>query len=289
MNTLTRQQNMETLELQRQTELVKEIHAQFDTAEDRLLAEAQSIINTGDKVNRQKALRLAAIGFSRAKPVRDAEGLTVKVGEAQQIRDDIQWCRDNYPLYRYISELELQNVCKKYGLQYSNSFKYLGDIPEKNLCEIEAFKPKKEQANYPSADRTVQWLSGNRRSRQNGHDRSMELYRQHLQEHVQYTRSLQPVYASVTPTGWAVDMNALSQEYANSGAMYFYSQAQASTFMIAAPPQDFEVNTMIGDHMQGAKLVHDPIVLYPVRRGFLIISKWGLEASDEAVINEQHN
>lgn len=280
---------METLTLQRQNELVKEIHLQFDTAEDRLLAEAKQIISTGDNVDRQKALRLAAIGFSKAKPVRDAEGLTVRVGEAQQTTDDIQWCRENYPLYKYISEEELQKVCQKYGLQYSHSFKYTGDIPEKNLAEIEAFKPKKEQANYPSADRTVEWLSGNRRSRRSGHDASMELYRQQLQAQMQYTSSVQPVYASVTPTGWAVDMNALSQEYANSGAMYFHSQAQTSTFMIAAPPQDFEVNTMIGDHMQGAKLVHDPIVLYPVRRGFLIISKWGLEASDEAVINEQHN
>lgn len=48
-------------------------------------------------------------------------------------------------------------------------------------------------------------------------------------------------------------------------------------------------------NMQGQKIFgneivpEDPIVLHPVKDGFLIVTAWGNEASDELVVNEQMN
>jgi hypothetical protein len=39
----------------------------------------------------------------------------------------------------------------------------------------------------------------------------------------------------------------------------------------------------------GYKLEYDPIVLQPVKGGYLVVTKWGLEASDEIVTNPTSN
>lgn len=39
----------------------------------------------------------------------------------------------------------------------------------------------------------------------------------------------------------------------------------------------------------GFKLEYDPIVLQPVDKGYLVISKWGIEGEDEIVVNQKMN
>lgn len=58
---------------------------------------------------------------------------------------------------------------------------------------------------------------------------------------------------------------------------------------ICAPAKDFYTQGM---KVEGHKLVQDikdPIVLQPVTGGYLIVSKWGLEAEDPALLNEKQN
>ena len=60
-------------------------------------------------------------------------------------------------------------------------------------------------------------------------------------------------------------------------------------FSICAPIKDFDTERLrIKD---GYKLceIPDPIVLQPVKGGYLVVSKWGLEASDGIVVNQQMN
>ena len=64
-------------------------------------------------------------------------------------------------------------------------------------------------------------------------------------------------------------------------------------FYISCPPSEAIIKNGYSVREDGFLLkdieVKDPIVLKPVNGGFLIISKWGLEASDEIVINEKMN
>lgn len=56
---------------------------------------------------------------------------------------------------------------------------------------------------------------------------------------------------------------------------------------ICAPIKDFDTKHL---KLEGTNLVpKDPIVLKPVNNGFLILSKWGLEANDQDLINETDN
>lgn len=55
---------------------------------------------------------------------------------------------------------------------------------------------------------------------------------------------------------------------------------------IMAPPSKFKQ----GLRLQGFELIKDdPIVLQPVKGGYLIVTAWGLEAADENVVNEINN
>jgi hypothetical protein len=44
-----------------------------------------------------------------------------------------------YPQYKFIPEKEAKAICKKYGLVMGDSSLYKGDIPLKNLKEMETF------------------------------------------------------------------------------------------------------------------------------------------------------
>jgi hypothetical protein len=67
---------------------------------------------------------------------------------------------------------------------------------------------------------------------------------------------------------------------------YRYAVEQ-SHFEICAPEKDLYTEGAI---KKGHRLVYpDPVVLQPVRGGYLIVTAWGEEASDESVVNEKFN
>ncbi|ULT44109.1 hypothetical protein KRR40_12535 [Niabella defluvii] len=55
-----------------------------------------------------------------------------------------------YPNYKFITREEVNRLCEKYGLIFGRADKYTGDIPEKNLLEIEAFYVNNEDVAKPN-------------------------------------------------------------------------------------------------------------------------------------------
>lgn len=249
-------------ETQTMREVIQEIHTQFDTAADRLVNEAQSIINRdkAEVINKRSiAYRMEKLGFIQAKPVKEQTEKMRKYQEAVDLVKHIDYCRVAYPLYKFITDDEVKRICDKYGLALGDAFKYIGDIPLKNLEEIEGFRLRKE-------DSPVRYMEVGYFSRNSGRiSREMRMVDEYMAtgmmimgvDPIQPIRSQQPD-ADVKPS-----------------------------FKIVAPIQDFKVN--FDDRMEGHKLIHDPVVLCPIRGGNLVITKWGLEASDPILLNEQHN
>jgi len=118
-------------------ELVEKIHNEFDTAADRLLDEAKSIIANSDI---EKGERLKAIGFNNSVPVKNSEVALQK----KQLAEKIEYYQVFYPNNKFITEEEVERICKKYGLLFGETINYIGNIPEKNLKEIEAFVLREE-------------------------------------------------------------------------------------------------------------------------------------------------
>ncbi|MEK6884359.1 MAG: hypothetical protein AABY22_32305, partial [Nanoarchaeota archaeon] len=129
-------------------QIVEEIHAEFDSVEDRLLQQALLILNelkiTPEMEVETKAKRLSILGFTNTPSVKQAdEIIREKEKVSQQIvktKSDaelIQHYKFNYPTLRFLTEDELDKICKKYGLIYAPVKNFIKDVPDKNIREIE--------------------------------------------------------------------------------------------------------------------------------------------------------
>lgn len=289
---------MEQLEMQK---TIAEIHGMFDNAQDKIVAEAIAIIKKDTKADLLKAERLERLGFAQAKPVKEQSSLRTEQCGAQLLLTEIEYCRMAYPTYKYITEKEIQYICAKYNLIFGDAYKYSGDIPEKNLAEIEAFKLKKEDATHVTVDFAArsfvdafnQWMLPQAEPQTDFYYKSRR-----RQGHTAFNQQ------AINRQIGSIEQNMhMMDEYINTGIfnpllgtnpvekkeLKKDQEYAKPAFKMVAPMSDFNINTANLDHMEGHKLINDPIVLCPIRSGYLIITKWGLEASDEVLLNEQHN
>jgi hypothetical protein len=66
------------------------------------------------------------------------------------------------------------------------------------------------------------------------------------------------------------------------------AMVKTTPFKICAPIKDMDTSGM---RLINNKLVYipDPVVLFPVELGYIIVTAWGDEASDENVVNADLN
>jgi hypothetical protein len=226
-------------------EVIEKIHNEFDSASERILAEAKAIIANNKKADKGERLKL--LGFDSSLPVKQS----LENIEKEKIAQKIEYFKTYYPYNKFITEVEVKKICEKYGLLFGDARLYIGDIPEKNLLEIENFKLREEDMD--------------RRS-------NLDDYYDHkrIMSGINFfgSQSRQPTYEAKPP-----------QE-----TRYYYSKP---SLKICAPEKDFDTRYM--EVRDGYKLQYDPIVLQPVKEGYLIVSKWGIDGEDEDLINEKMN
>lgn len=131
---------------------VEEIHAEFDSAQDRLLIECDQILNeleipTETKVER-KAADLEALGFINSETVEQLKTFRESV---KDVKDKIVYTETQareiremamkYPFEKFITVDEMDRICDKYGLIHAPVANYIKDVPEKNVLEMKNRKP----------------------------------------------------------------------------------------------------------------------------------------------------
>lgn len=251
---------------------IEAIHNEFDNAGERLLAEAKDILSGA--VLDEKGERLKKLGFIQAKAAAKNTELArrnAEIEENNRKRKDgakwVQYYSTYYPNNKFITEEIVKEICNKYNLYCGPVSWYKGDVPLKNVAEMEGFNLRQEDMHcYTALDQYARFES----------QRSyMNMIGNGLLGAVQSARSR--LYNEVRRTPLSLDeMEKLESEK-------HYSKEE---FKICAPEKDFDISRMT---KKGRFLIPDPIVLQPVKGGFLIVSKWGLEANDELVINEKQN
>lgn len=233
--------------------IVAEIHEAFDSATDRLLKEAKKIL--AEEKNVEKGERLMSLGFNYAKSAQEAQQEKSKTGWFKEVAKNIEYYQSHYPNNKFITEEVVAGICKKYGLLCGFAYWYVGEVPDKNLSEIELFKLRKEDGKpiiqeYP-------------------HEGKVHKY------YYKYNIYNNSSHVDVTD----VDCTDLYEP---------------KLMKICASVSDFSEHYLknIAKVEDGYRLVAnipDPIVLQPVNGGYLIISKWGLEGNDESLTNEKRN
>lgn len=139
------------------SEVIEEIHHTFYTEVDRLLSEAKisNSLHTDKQELINKCNRLKQLGFSSAQEVQEGEKEIERLDQLQKINENkadlieaINYFSTKYPMYKFITENSVKNICQKYNLIYASVGRYTGTIPNENLKHIENFRIQKEDKLY---------------------------------------------------------------------------------------------------------------------------------------------
>jgi hypothetical protein len=243
---------------------VMEIHHEFETAADKLLQEAASIIAEAATKDTTKINRLEALGFKQAGQVTELRPLLQKAELSKEQVELVNYYKRNYPFNKFITEEQVKAICYKYNLVCGDVDRFKGFVPEKNLREIERFELKKNDYSY--------MFSYTKK----------ESYSDEFMNETQ-------AKAFVERRGWTwSDLMRVEKS-----AMDRFSTVMKvkQKLQICAPVKDMDISGL--ELIEGYKLekkhIPDPVVLQPVNGGYIILAAWGDEASDPLVVNEINN
>lgn len=260
-----------------ESQLIEEIHESFFTEVDNLLKSAKitNSLETDKSELINKCERLKKLGFTNSKEVNEAQ---IEIKRLRVLEEDnksksklievINYFSFKYPNYKFITEDSVKKICKKYGLIYGTIDRYIGTVPDKNIKHIEDFKVE-------DADSIMGYWN------RNWNSKFIEVPFYQIQD---AKNRIKEVNDQI--------LNLHSYEYRK----HYIDIANAikASLEIAAPIKDFNTQGMeLKDFNLKAVVNKDPIVLHPVtfnnQKYYLIVTAWGLEGSDELVVNNKMN
>lgn len=279
----------ETAEDKEKTKIiVDQIHKEFNTAGEQLAIEAKSLLATLSEKEIKKAERLERLGFVESVTVKGNRENVHLRNLAQKHIKAIERYSVEYPNYKFITEDQVEAICKKYNLICGDVQAYKGFVPEKNLAEMEAFGSVKTAdwqgrsiyVTNMTYDTYKDWKPVvndflSRRVKVSSPD-EWEVGRL-LAEH-------KKIYFPKLKTKW---------DHISPNELEYVECATSHDLLICAPKKDMNVKgkTKVGFQWLEKKRVTfpDPVVLKPIKGGYLILTAWGDEASDELVVNHKLN
>ena len=261
--------------------IVERIHEEFDTATKQLinisiLTKQKSetlIIPKLDKLVKD-GIFLNDIGFVNVNIAKDAskyKSISKKTVEDKQnllkqskeIDETITEYKKLFPFHKFISYSQVLKILEKYNLYLGHSSIYKGVIPEKNIHEIKLFP----------IDRLPNFLIPN-------------------------INIKEPLCVAESTTN---NFNIVDRR--SKPAINFYICAPETNFILNnilkighELVKDGEFNQKSFKELRKIKKLapKDPIVLVPVKTtldmlGFMIVTKWGLEANDTSLVVPELN
>lgn len=245
---------------------VKMIHDEFDSAVDQLI---NKIINYNESSieNRRK---LKSMGFSASKPVSESEVLLREIDHQKSASENAHYHKANYPFNKFITHSLVADICKKYGLLFGEASRYIGDIPEKNIKEITDFKLRE--------DDILKYECGWHEQYNYTDPRTGNTY-----------MMFKPIGEKTNTSVWGYCCYPGGYDFTSASLSTTSVPAGGQEMRICAPQKSFNMNRFEVSADGFTLSAKDPIVLQPVKGGYLIVSKWGDEASDEALLNEVDN
>lgn len=254
--------------------IVDEIHNEFFTAGDNILDEAKSLLSQLETQDIAKGKRLAALGFGNTREAVAAIETENKLATTKEIAELVIYYKVNYPNNKFITEEQVKAICEKYGLVCGETSAYKGFVPESKLAIIEKFKLKDKEIPfmvvYDRYDAIIGYAS-----------------KEDIGEPLSNSDKVFITSTRGEKVGYACgDVNC----YEKYKHLEFVSAKKGVVSLkICAPLKDMEVKS--NQQVVGYKIqdIPGPVVLQPVRGGYLIVCAWGDEASDEIVVNQQMN
>ena len=117
--------------------IVEQIHHEFNTASDNALAEATAILSGVS--NNSHLFTLHELGFKNAKGVQSYISSNGTINDYKRMCGIITSYQYQYPNYKFITESDVERICKKYKLGCAPVECYKGEVPAKNVKDISNF------------------------------------------------------------------------------------------------------------------------------------------------------
>lgn len=258
---------------------VLEIHHEFEIASEKLLEEAKNIINSQPIVNESKINTLKLLGFKQVKEVKESNKILAKTQMSKEQIELVNYYQQNYPFNKFINEEQIKTICHKYNLVCGDVERFKGFVPEKNVNEITNFKLKEKESNI--------LITSNGLSLENAEIRKIReyfhIYKKDEKNNFNYAFQSNDginFYANDSKNIFGLD-NLENQRFV----------VKNNLLQICAPVKDMDISGL--ELKEGYKLekkyIPDPVVLQPVKGGYLILTAWGDEASDPLVVNQNFN
>lgn len=261
---------------------VQKIHNEIDTAQDRLLIEAEDTISklSLSEENLSKFNLLEKAGFVNSEEYVMLKSVVEKSNQNIEKAKLINYYKSNYPFIKFLTIEEFDKICDKYNLIYGPSSSYKKDIPFDNLKEIDSAKPL-NNSDKPvdiilykvecsisdlSYGMSVSGLSLNERNaiRKGIIIERNKYYLNHC------SRTLTEYFNKPVTVAY----ESLYQEVTN---------IDRSGLFIAAPKSHFDLGKLknLGKGFFNFKTEpKDPIVFRYVKGGIQVLSKWGDEENE---------
>jgi len=280
-----------------QEQLITEIHNAFDTAQDRLLSEANEILSKA-KIDEQPIERLSerlkAVGFVQTPVSKEAEKIKEERKGIVKTRDEaelIEYYKRTYPFLKFLTELELEKICDKYKLIFAPVNNYKENVPEKNLRDIERAQmiqdlDKPESRTYFSGEVwcSYDYVELKKLLKDKCANLKKVLFKEIKEQRGTYISDESRIAMGV--------LNSLGIPFGDSRHIWINGQIETvkmDGLFIAAPASHFNLDGLTQKGKHGflnvfVTEVKDPIVFRYVRGGVQVITKWGLEANDPALV-----
>lgn len=233
----------------------QQIHDDVYSAQDSLLKEAEEILSKPSQYDGDAETRLnklAELGFGRAEEVVKYKAEKASRESHAESKKLIDTYKQKYPLYRFITEEAVKVICDKYQLLLANAGDYIAEIPVKNQNEIINFSFFESDFRSPISA----WG---------------------MMDIVMPSFDFDPI------TGRMRSYYEPKKEKKKDPN----KKISGKNLSIVAPAHKLNIE---GREIEGHVLkIKDPIVLQPVIGGYLIVTSWGLEASDPEVVNPIQN
>lgn len=258
---------------------VEKIHREVDTAQDRLLSEAKKILTAGLSPEEVISDRLIRAGFTNTPVVKKAKEIADKRVMSQEQATLIGYYAKAYPFLKFLTVEEFDRICTKYSLVYAPVANYCKDVPEKNLRDIERAQSLRDRdyafdaffvGNLKTGDRAVDAFCK---------DKVIPLDIDFL---VNDRVDIQDLRRAVWKAGF--------KGFAHIGAWPEYEliRHDKNGLFIAAPQSHFNTTNLkqnkLGFFAFTVKEIKDPIVFRYVQGGIQVLTKWGVEGEDPALV-----
>lgn len=248
------------------------IHEEFNTASNKLLLQVEEMLSHEVAVIKAEALK--RLGFTNASPVTTV----TKVKHDYELHKLVKEYEQHYPDYKFIVEEDVIAICKKYGLVFAPVSAYTGFIPASKIDRMVKFRLKQSEHQPLDLIRVLEFWS-------TASDKEViaQLKRENPSGIFPVMTSYGDVYAC-TLNGEKARVE-VGEKFSRQG------------LFICAPKKDMDMTglqngknpLMFFQANMFKSPPPDPVVLKPVKGGYLIIAAWGDEASDPIVVNPKDN